>query len=157
MNISYCERWWQSRLEPLGTLTESKAEELHDARKPYVAIIGSPDSPRFVVDIAAPWISVDFFDDKHRRYVSYTFRETNECRLFLSEAIHWQFDGKNSEAISKKIFKFEQNGFVTVSEASPPSDAGTQFDLIAATDENWAQYPDFGKYDHLCVAERAST
>ncbi|PQO43872.1 hypothetical protein [Blastopirellula marina] len=156
MEIAFCEKWWGARKRPLNIISEEAARTRHEKRKPYVALLGGVDHPRFVVDIAMEWATINFLDSQQRMYLSYNFIELEPGKLFLKGAYYWEYE-KDSDAVkSCTIFNFDVSGQIVIAEAGETSEV-REFETTASVDENWDEYPAFGDYASLCVEERIIT
>jgi len=154
MDISYCTKWWLARKRPVKIMRESVARRRHENRQPYVALLGSAHEPRFVVDLAGEWVSIDFLDGNLRKYLSYNFIELRPGRLFLKSAYVWQYEGESDTKCSSKNFNFKEDGRMVVAERDSQTGEIAEFESITSVDENWEEYPAFGEYASLCVEER---
>jgi hypothetical protein len=154
MDVAYCEKWWLARKKPVNMMSEDSARERHGNRQPYVALLGSAEKPRFVVDVAGQWVSVAFLDSRQRKYLNYSFKEVEPGRLFLKGADFWDYEGDSELAKSKKIFNFNENGHIVVAEQIGVSDDVQEFETTDSVEENWDSYPQFGEYYSLCREQR---
>ncbi len=91
-----------------GFIERRLARQRHESRQPYVALLGGVDKPRFIIDVADNWVSVDFLDSRQRKYLSYNFKETESRRLFLKSAHFWDYVGDSDSPASSKLFNFER-------------------------------------------------
>lgn len=156
MEITYCEKWWVARRRPVSLLSKDSARQRHENRQPYIALLGGVDKPRFIIDVADNWVSVDFLDSRQRKYLSYNFKETQSRRLFLKSAHFWDYVSDSDSPASSKLFNFEENGHITIAEQEGASDDVREFEITASVEENWESYPDFGEYSSLCKEQRVT-
>lgn len=155
MDIVYCKKWWLSRKKPVNMMSEDSARQRHENRKPYVALLGAADEPRFIVDVAGEWVSVDFLDSRQRKYLSYDFKEVQPGKLFLKGAYFWDYEGDSGTECSSAVFNFDEEGRMVVGEEDSTTSDVKEFESTASVDENWEEYPAFGDYASLCVEERS--
>lgn len=154
MKIAYCEKWLLDREQPLNILSEEVARQRHEARNPYVALLSAEEEPRMVVDVAGKWVSVDFLDNRLRKWLSYNFCELEAGRLFLKNACHWEFIDDSDKPDSSKIFRFDVNGTMLSSEVMASTNEQRVFESAVSLVPNWEHYPNFGEYSSLCQIER---
>ena len=151
-NIVYCRKWLSSQKKPLDLIDSDSARKQHESRLPYVALIEGAEAPRYIVDIAGPWVSVDFLDSRRHKYLSYNFKEVQPDRLFLKSAYYWDYDQEGDSPISTRLFAFDEIGRVVIEERK---DGGVlQRDVEACVAGNWEAYPSFGEYASLCSEQR---
>jgi hypothetical protein len=153
MITSYCDKWLANQRSALNVISEDAARERHGKRLPYVALVGISEKPRFIVDLAGKWVSVDFLDSRQRKYLSYNFKETELGRLFLKSAYFWEYVDDGDEVKSTKIFNFSEDGSLVVG-VQVGSQTPEEYESMTSVEENWDIYPQFGDYMHLCKEER---
>ena len=141
-------------MRAVNLMDEESARQRHKLRQPYAALLGGADHPRFIVNVAAEWVSVDFLDACVRKYLSYDFREVQPGSLFLKGAYFWEYEGDSTREISNRIFNFEEGGRLLIAERNVINAEVREFETTAAVDENWECYPAFGDYTSLCRGER---
>lgn len=155
MDIAYCEKWWIGRNKPITPLSAESARRRHEAREPYVAVIGGTDHPQLIVDLADVWVSVVFLDQKLRQFLRYDFKEAYSSRLFLKSACYWEYDDESDAKRAQIVWSFDEAGHVIVEERNFTTDEALEHETIASVDENWDRYPDFGDYLYLCREDRS--
>jgi len=155
METAYYEKWWFSRRKPIAPMSVECARQRHEARRSYAAVVGDMERPRHLVDFAEGWVSVIFLDQHLRQYLRYDFKVTDEGKLFLKTATHWEYAGTSEVESARKIFSFEMTGCVVMEEQKAHGEV-RELTTVASIDENWVDYPPFGDYRSLCRAERAS-
>lgn len=155
MDIAYCEKWWLTRRKPVNVLSKDSARQRHENRQPYVALLGGAEKPRFIVDLAGDWVSVDFLDSRQRKYLNYNFKETQPGRLFLKSAHFWEYEDDSDLETSSKLFNFNENGHIVIAERTTDTEDVQELETTAPVEENWEPYPQFGEYGSLCKEQRA--
>lgn len=154
MEVSYAERWLISDKKPLNPLPRAKAERLHASRRAYVALLGSPERPSFVIAIAGPWVAVTFLDSDLRDYLVYSFKEIRPGVLFLKQAIHRVYAADSNHAREVTIFAFDESGHIVMEHQDLELQKVESREADADPSANWDRYPDFGDYEHLTREER---
>ena len=118
--------------------------------------MGSLERPSHVVLVVDKFVAVDFMDDEFREALSYHFEEIEPGHLFLTMAIHREYEGDTDDVTvgTSYIFKQNGNGFIRRETFDPhvldESRERSSLDITG----NYDRYPDFGEYDHLTVRER---
>lgn len=154
MKVTYCEKWWLTRRKPVNVLCEDSARQRHENRLPYVALLGGIENPQFIVDVANAWISVDFMDNRQRKYLSYNFKEVEHGRLFLKTAHFWEYENDSDCETTFKLFNFDENGHIVIAERIAATGQVHDLETTFSADENWDRYPLFGEYLSLCQVDR---
>jgi len=154
VGITYCEKWWLSKKRPLNSMDEKTAKIHHNKRKPYVAVLSKHEQPQYVVDVAGKWVSVIFLDDFIRPYLRYDFKELKKGKIFLTAAMHWEYEEESDVEVSSKNFSFAENGDTLMADWDR-----TTGDLVErkgnfSVKRNWDNYPEFGEYLYLCKEDR---
>lgn len=149
----YFERWSRAKNEPIGPLSAQVAKARHAGGTSYVAVV-IVDEQKCVVDIAGDWVSVLFFDPLGRLYVKYDFKRMEPGRVFLSSAMHMEFEGGNVRPQTAVTFAFEVDGAITIEKRDMLS--GELYEKNSHGDPavNWDAYPEFGDYRSLCRLNR---
>lgn len=156
MSITYCERWWLSKGQPVKPMSERTARQRHESRRPYVALLGGANEPSYVVSVAGEWVAVDFLDQSLRKYLSYSFKEVQPGRLFLNAAYFWEYEADSDSTTSTTIFRFDDNGRIVIAKGNFASGDVVEYEATAPVDGYWESYPPFGEYDSLCTEERVT-
>ena len=112
--------------------------------------------PQFIIDFADKWVSIDFLDERLRKYLCYSFKETRPGQLFLKGAYFWGYEGDNDSESYSKIFSFEDSGRLVIAERNVNTGEVREWETTASLEENWESYPEFGEYSSLCKTNRAN-
>jgi hypothetical protein len=154
MTTEYCIRWTrQDQRRPIP-LDVASAQERHDERRLYTALIGSWINPRCYVEVNDDYLAVGFLDDRGREYLLYQFEEIEPGRMFLTTATRRQFDsnGRRSMTASSSHF-FETGELLVITEAHIPHAFSIE-ELELDVESNWEPYPEFGAYEGFVTLER---
>jgi hypothetical protein len=152
--IYYCKSWFRAKKKPTELWSEEKAETAHRNRLPYTALVGSAEQPYCFVNVADKVVGIGFLDSLLRESLTYAFREVEAGKLFLTMAIHREFETDTDQVVSGVTYLFDQSGAVHIRrESFKPhrvETATSAFDPAS----NHAAWPDFGAYDDLVRVER---
>lgn len=152
--LYYCKSWFRAKKKPTEIWSAEKAETAHLSKQPYTALVGSAEEPYCFLDIADKVIGVGFLDGRLRESLTYAFKEVDAGKLFLTMAVHREFEAETDKVASGATYTFDQNGTVQIRrEFFNPhrvETATSSFDPAP----NYAARPEFGKYDDLIRVER---
>jgi hypothetical protein len=152
--IYYCKSWFRAKKKPTELWSEEKAEAAHRNRLPYAALVGSAEQPYCFVDVADKVIGIGFLDSLLRESLTYAFKEVEAGKLFLTMAIHREFETRTDQVVSSLTYLFDQSGTVHIRrEFFKPHRLETAMSAFDPA-SNYAVWPDFGTYDHLVRVER---
>lgn len=152
--IYYCKSWFRAKKKPTELWPAEKAEAAHRSKQPYTALVGSAEAPYCFLDLADKVVGVGFLDDRLRESLTYAFKEIEAGKLFLTMAVHREFEGDTDKVASGVTYTFEPSGTVQIRrEFFNPHRVETStssFDPVP----NFAAWPVFGEYDDLIRVER---
>jgi len=153
-HIYYCKSWFRAKKKTTEVWSAEKAEAAHQSKQPYTALVGSVQAPYCFLDIADKVVGVGFLDDRLRESLTYAFKEVEAGKLFLTMAVHREFEGETDKVASAMTYIFDQGGTVRIRrEFFNPhrlETATSSFDPAP----NFAAWPKFGEYDDLIRVER---
>ena len=156
--IYYCKSWFRARKKPTEIWSVEQAEVAHLNKRPYTALVGSAERPYCFVHVADEIVGVGFLDGRLRESLTYAFKEVETGKLFLTMAVHREFEGETDKVAAGVTYVFDQGGTVHIRrESFHPHRAET---ATASFDPapNYAVRPSFGDYDDVIRAElQAST
>ncbi len=157
MSISkaaFFEAWHRQAKEPVGPLSEEEARQRDASGEPYVAVLVEAGRPSAFVEITGgEFYGVSFLDEDLREYLAYTF-EVVDRRLFLSEAVHREFDGQSQDVVRGAVHRFSPDGRASVEESGKPFPRATMKEHRVDVSGNWEEMPRFGDYARLLRKER---
>jgi len=155
-NIFYCKSWSTGYKEPLKPLDERAASQLHSAGESYTALIGSETAPSCFVNVMKNkgWVSVSFLDNHLREYLLYNFRLLENEKLFLSMAVHRDFNGETDQVTNGTTYVFEESGHTVIREEKFNPHFLDKSEMTADVTNNYDRFPEFGQYDSLIRTER---
>lgn len=153
--IYFCKSWFAARKLTTEVWTQAQAKDAHDNGRNYTVLVDSIERPFCVILVMANGIAVDFLDESLRKALSYQFQVVAPGRLFLSMAVHREFDGDGDKVASGTSYGFTEDGKVRIDrEIFLPAHrlevANSQTDVSA----NYAPAPEFGKYEEFMRMER---
>jgi hypothetical protein len=152
METTFFGKWFWHKARGIELLEPHKARQRHERGESYVASLREGEQLRFVIDFAATWVSVVFFDGAGRWYLQYDFREEGAETLFLKGATHRSFEEEGETISSSHQFNFEPDGsYIAVRTTS---DGAIEVAGVADPSLLLAKRPAFGQYEDLCVSER---
>jgi hypothetical protein len=152
--IFYSRSWFRAKKKPTELWPAEKAEAAHLNKQPYTALIGSAAEPFCFLDIADKIIGVGFLDNRLRESLTYAFKEVEDGKLFLSMAVHREFEGESDKVASGVTYTFDQTGTVQIRrEFFNPHRVETSSSSVDPA-PNFAVKPEFGEYDDLIRVER---
>lgn len=152
--IYYCKSWFRAKKKTTELWPTEKAEAAHRSKQHYTVLVGSTEAPYCFLDIADKVVGVGFLDNRLRESLTYAFKEVEPGKLFLTMAVHREFEGDTDKVASGVTYTFDQNGVVQIRrEFFNPhrvETATSSFDPAA----NFSEWPEFGEYDDLIRVER---
>lgn len=153
--IYYCDGWFAAKKFATEVWTEAQAKDAHDNGRNYTVLVDSIERPFCVILVMAKAVAVDFLDEDLREALSYVFQVVAPGRLFLTRAVHREFDGDEDKVAKGTSYKFTEDGKVRIDrETFLPAHrlevANSQTDVSA----NYAAVPEFGKYEEFMRMER---
>jgi len=152
--IYYCKSWFRAKKKPTELWSEEKAEAAHRNRQPYTALVGSTERPYCFVVVADKVIGVGFLDAQRRESLTYAFKAVEPGKLFLTMAVHREFETGTDKVSTGVTYTFDQHGTVQIRrESFTPHQVET---AISSFDPapGFAACPAFGQYDDLIRIER---
>lgn len=152
--VHYCKSWFRAKKKPTELWSDDRAEAAHRARQTYTVLVGSAERPHCFVNVADNVIAVGFLDNLLRESLTYAFKEVEAGKLFLSMAIHREFESSTDRVAKGVTCTFDQDGVVSIRRESflPHREETATSSFDPAT--HYEARPDFGAYDHLIRVER---
>lgn len=154
MNITYGKGWFRAKKRLTEPWNEDKARDCHAKRTLYVAVVSDESSPICFIESNMDYIGVGFLDSMLREYLCYQFQERTAGQLFLSMAIHREYDGNTDKVIKGTSYGFEEDGHVSIKEQDFESNTISTAERHADVSSNWDAYPEFGRYDSIIRKDR---
>lgn len=154
--IYFCKSWFTARKLTTEVWTQAQAKDAHDNGRKYTVLVDSIERPFCAIDVmTAKFIGVDFLDERLRPALSYVFQMVSPGRMFLTRAVHREFDGDGDKVASGTSYGFTEDGKVRIDrETFLPAHnlevAHSQTDVSA----NYEAVPEFGKYEEFMRMER---
>lgn len=153
--IFFCKSWFAAKRMPTEVWAESQAREAHQRGDPYTVLVDSIERPFCVIDVTDKFVGVDFLDNQLREALTYHFQEVASGKLFLTMAVHREYDGTTDNVINGTSYAFAEDGSVQIRrEAFVPENkletAKSQTDVSS----NYVPAPQFGEYGEFIRMER---
>jgi hypothetical protein len=146
----------------LDSLDAKQAKDAFDNRRLLTVVVRSGDQPAAFITFNDGYVGVSFLDPAVREYMVYDFVEKSPGRLFMTQAVHREYDGETDRVKSGTSYFFREDGGVTVErqdftwtegQSSPVATVSTKETRVNVSG-NWDDYPRFGEYDALLRLER---
>jgi hypothetical protein len=134
-------------------LSERQAHEAHANGETYSVLVDSLEKPFCVILVMANAVVTDFLDEHLRPALSYHFQVISPGRMFLTMAIHREF---NDEAVAKGTrYTFTEEGTVNIRrETFSPVHNLETVAITTDVSSNYAAVPKFGEYEVFMRRER---
>jgi len=155
MAISYCERWVARSRNAVDPLPPPVAEQRHREGMPYTAIISERGTPRVIVELARDSIGVCFLDEHQRPYLQHDFQRHSLGRLFMTRAIHREYDGSSDRIVRGRMVLFTPEGKQVTILEDRVHGTSHEHEATVSVENNWNVYPDFAEYGMLCRIDRS--
>ncbi|WPH16100.1 hypothetical protein [Variovorax paradoxus] len=153
--IYFCDGWFAAKKFATEVWTEARAKEAHDNGRNYTVLVDSIERPFCIILVMAKGIAVDFLDERLRKALSYQFQVVAPGRMFLTMAVHREFDGDGDKVASGASYKFTEDGKVRIDrETFLPEHSLEVAHTEADVSSNYAAAPEFGHYEEFIRMER---
>ncbi len=153
--IYYCKKWFTQKKYAPEVWTEAQAKDAHGRGQAYSVLVDSLEEPFCVILVMAEAVVVDFFDEHLRKILSYQFQLVASGRLFLSMAIHREFDGESDKVASGTSYGFSEDGKVRIDrETFLPEHSLEVAHSETDVSSNYESVPKFGQYEAFMKMER---
>lgn len=135
-------------------MTDKEARERELTGLPFTIVVGELDKPCGFIERSPKCYGVNFLDMLARVYLIYTFEEIEPGRLFLKEAIFFQFSGVSDSPAQGTMYWFQHQGRVTIESVDYSTSKTQRLEKETELLGNWENKPEFGCYDRLLVVKR---
>lgn len=153
--IFFCKSWFAAKRMPTEAWTESQAREAHEAGRTYTVLVDSLERPFCVIDVTKKFIGVDFLDERLREALTYHFQEVSPGKLFLTMAVHRDYEGATDKVTNGTTYTFAEDGAVQVRrESFVPAHEVETAKSQEDVSRNYVSAPQFGEYDEFTRVER---
>lgn len=153
--IYFCKSWFAARKLTTEVWTEAQAKYAHDNGRNYTVLVDSLERPFCVILVMAKAVAVDFLDEQLREALSYQFQVVSPGRMFLTMAVHREFDGDEDKVTKGTRYTFTQEGKVQIRrETFLPDHSLEVANTEADVSSNYVQAPSFGEYEEFTRMER---
>jgi hypothetical protein len=154
LNMTFGESWFSAKKRLNVVWNEEQARIAHEKRSPYVVVIATARHTSVVIEFNNDYIGLGFMDTYSREFLVYQFEEIESSLVFLSVAIHREFDGVSDKVIKATTYRFDPNGKCTITTRDYQSGECVQRDTVLDVSMNWDRYPAFGHYESIMRIER---
>lgn len=154
--IYFCEGWFSAKKYAPDVWTAAQAKEAHDNGSKYTVLVDSIERPFCIIDVmTSKFIGVDFLDERLREALTYQFQLVSPGRMFLTMAVHREFDGDEDKVTKGTRYTFTQEGKLQVRrETFLPTHRLEVANSEADVSGNYVAAPQFGEYDEFIRVER---
>ncbi|KMM55887.1 hypothetical protein ACH95_18355 [Bacillus glycinifermentans] len=154
MKVYYCDEWSDIKKQPWNILDDRTAYLHHQKHEPYTAVLTEDEKPKYIVNVTNEWVSVGFYDDLTRKYLNYDFEVISNNKIFLRTAMYWEYDDVTEDEVSSLILGFHEDGHIAMEKTDFKTGLVEERETSGSLERNWAVFPAFGEYIHLCREER---
>jgi hypothetical protein len=155
MSITYGKSWFRAKQRITEVWDERRAREAHLSKQPYAAYFNTEEC-RYFVEMNGNSAAVGMLDLFGREYISYQFQEKELQRLFLTMAVHREFQDDTHVVLRGTILVFKPDGQVILEQedfAKHTKLTGPAENAIDVS-QNWEPYPSFGDYSSIARINR---
>lgn len=153
--IYFCKKWFTAKKYAPEVWTEAQAKEAHEGRQNYSVLVDSIERPFCVILVMAEAVAVDFFDESLRPALSYQFQLVASGRMFLTMAIHREFDGDGDGVAKGTRYTFTEDGKLQIRrETFLPQHSLEVANSPVDVSSNYVLAPEFGRYEEFMRMER---
>lgn len=154
--IYFCKSWFTAKKLTTEVWTETQAKEAHDNGSKYTVLVDSIERPFCIIDVmTSKFIGVDFLDEHLRPALSYVFQVVTPGRLFLTRAVHREFDGDGDKVAKGTSYGFTEDGKLRIDrETFLPAHSLEVANGQADVSSNYVAAPEFGRYEEFMRMER---
>jgi hypothetical protein len=154
--IFFCKSWFTAKKLTTEVWTEAQAKDAHDSGRKYTVLVDSIERPFCIIDVMTDkFIGVDFLDERLRSALSYVFQVVAPGRLFLTRAVHREFDGDQDKVAKGTSYGFTEGGKVRIDrETFLPTHSLETANTETDVSSNYVPVPQFGEYDEFTRMER---
>lgn len=153
-SVYFCKSWFRAKKKPTEVWSEAQARAAHAKKQPYTVLVDSADKPYCFLDVADKVVGVGFLDDHLRETLTYAFQEVASGKLFLSMAVHREFDGDTDNVLSGTSYLFEPSGQLQIRREFFNPHRLEISSSVSDVSSNYSFLPEFGEYDDLIRVER---
>lgn len=153
--IFFCKSWFAAKRMPTEVWTEAQARAAHESGRTYTVLLDSIERPYCVIDVTRDFVGVDFLDEQLREALTYHFEAVSSDRMFLTMAVHREFDATADKVLSGTTYIFAEDGALQIRrEAFVPEHKLETAKSQADVSGNYVAAPQFGEYDEFIRVER---
>jgi hypothetical protein len=154
--IYFCEGWFSAKKYAPEVWTEAQAKEAHINGSKYTVLVDSIERPFCIIDVmTSKFIGVDFLDENLREALTYQFQLVSPGRMFLTMAVHREFDGDDDKVAKATRYTFTEDGKLQIRRTTFLPDHSLEVAHGQAdVSSNYEAVPEFGKYEAFMRMER---
>jgi Protein of unknown function (DUF4241) len=153
LEVAYCEQWDPERRAAREPLAVAVADRRHTAGEPYAVLLGAPDRPRLLIEVAAGQdeLTCWCFDEQLRRTFMFEFRLLDLGWMTLLRMAEWQYadaDRPEFDATSPRCLTTFGEGGVPVRRSFGEPEPAFR---TLTEDERMVDVPRFGRWARLAT------
>lgn|SRR6185369_8238189 len=152
--VVFGEGWHRYNKELIHPLTPEQARLREERGELYTVVMGDPLAPYCFIEIRGDYFGVGFLDERRREYMSYTFDDLVECKLFLREAAYREYAAQTDRVIRGTVYRFFPDGRTIVEKSEQPFSQSKITEDRMDVSKNWEAKPSFGEYSGLIRKDR---
>lgn len=158
VTLEYFLQWgWGDRAAD-SVISESEARQHHQRGEKYYVRVSQKDGGYCVIHVMHDAAVVMFLDALNRYNGVYQFNKELNGRAFLEHVRVWTYDSPDREEGDFYMSRTMKDGAALCMTASVGSSTQEEFQTDVSPEDmrvHWDWFPEFGKYDHLCVFDRS--
>jgi len=154
--IYFCEGWFSAKKYAPEIWTEAQAQAAHDSGQKYTVLVDSIERPFCIIDVmTSKFIGVDFLDEHLREALTYQFQLASPGQMFLTMAVHREFDGEEDKVARASRYTFTEDGKLQIRRTEfIPEHSQEVADGEADVTSHYVAVPEFGHYEAFMKMER---
>ncbi|MFN4184679.1 MAG: hypothetical protein ACK4M6_07815 [Hyphomonas sp.] len=157
VTLEYFLQWGWAARRASQEISAVEARARHEAAEKYYVRVPQPDG-YCVIHVMHNAAVVMFLDALNRYNGVYQFNKELNGRAFLEHIDIWTFDSPEQEKGSFYHSRTLKEGTALCTVAPAGSGTREEFQADVSTEDmrvHWDWFPEFGKYDHLCIFDRS--
>lgn len=157
VTLEYFLQWGWGARRASQELTTVEARARHEAGEQYYVRVPQADG-YCVIHVLHDAAVVMFLDALNRYNGVYQFNKEPNGRAFLEHVRVWTYESQDQEEGDFYMSRTMKDGTALCMTASAGSITQEEFQADVSPEDmraHWDWFPEFGKYDHLCVFERS--
>lgn len=157
MVVEYFLRWAWGDRRARDFMPEAEARARHERGELYYVKLPQVDGAYCVIQVKSDSAVVIFVDACNRYVGVYQFNKEPDDRAFLEHTKVWAFDSSDQTQGSFFHSRTLKEGTALCTTAAAGSNTREEFQADVSPEEmrvHWDWFPEFGRYDHICIFDR---